>query len=148
MPPVELRPPRLLRAYVVVFTVLWCAGVATAGVRGLLAGQPSALVTLPMLGLGALLGFRLSRLGVRADGRSLTVRNNWSSRVLSRDDIEGFRTSPTSGSLPFAHTVQVLLRDQTVLPLDVTTQALPLRRSRTRLLERVEQLRAWHAQGR
>lgn len=137
-----------MRVYVAVSTTIWCAAVAASGVRGALSGSEAAFVTVPMLAIGAVLGYRLLRLGVTADQGCLLVRNNWSTRTVARADIEGFRTGAmTAGGPPGSQAVQVLLRDQTVLPLDVTVAALPLPRSRTRLQGQLEQLRAWHDAG-
>ncbi len=141
----EIRPPWAARVYVAVFSSVWCAVVASAGVRAAVAGSVSALVILPMLCLGAALGYRLFRLEVRAERETLTIRNTWSTRTLTRADIEGFRTGVlTVGSLTGGQVVQVLMRDETVLPLDVTRSTFPLPRSRSRLQERLQHLRAWH----
>lgn len=134
-----------MRVYVAVFNTIWCGVLVSAGVRGAFAGSVATLIIVPMLGLGAASGYRMFRLGVRAEHDNLTVRNNWSTRTLTRADIEGFRTGGLGrGGLPGSQAVQLLLRDATILPLDVTATALPLRRSRARLQERLQKLQAWH----
>lgn len=145
MTEVEIRPPLAARVYAAVFSTLWCGAVVVGGVRGLLAGSLAALVTVPMLALGATFGYRLVRMGVRGERDTLTIRNSWSTRTLRRADIEDFRTGTgITGGLPGSRVVQVLLRDRTVLPLDVTSTPLPLPRGRARLQQRLEQLQAWH----
>lgn len=101
-----------------------------------------------MLAFGASLGYRMLRMGVTASGDVLIVRNQWQTRTLARRDIEGFRTgSAGAASFPGSRAVVVLLRDDSVLPLDVTSLALPIPRSRHRHQGRLEQLQAWHAGG-
>jgi len=140
----EIRPPRLVRAYGAIFTVLWCGGVAAFAFAAARRHSPAVVIGVLMFIAGAALGYRLFRLGVTADGDALTVRNNTRTRVLARRDIEGFRIgSPGTGRLPTSRAVLVLLRDDTVLTLDVTA-ALPLgNRGRRRVEEQLEQLRRW-----
>ncbi|HEU0101736.1 MAG TPA: hypothetical protein VFR07_05390 [Mycobacteriales bacterium] len=145
MSDLEIRSPLAARIYVGVFCTLWCSLVVYGGVRGALAGSVQTLVLVPMFAAGATVGYRLFWLGVRTEHDTMTVRNNFRTRTLSRADIEGFRTgSLRAGSLPGSEAVHVLLRDESLLALDVTVSAFPLPGSRKRLQERLQQLQAWH----
>ena len=63
-----------------------------------------------------------------SDGDILTVRNTWGTRIINRDDVEGFHIrAPAAGGFPWSKAILVLLRDQTALTLnlDVTRSDLP-----------------------
>lgn len=145
MDPVEIRPPVSARVYVAVFMVFWCGSLAVFGARAIARGVMPTLAVLPlMLAFGVAVGYRLFRLGVVARGDVLEVRNNFRSRTVARKDVEGFRVgSPSAAGFSSGQVIYVLLRDDSVLSLDVTSTSLPLRRSREQVNQRLQRLRAW-----
>src|SRR5437879_5809265 len=86
--------------------------------------SPGVIVLLLMLAFGAILTYRLFRASVLAAANDVTVRNFSRTRTLARRESEGFRIGPMSGQ-PFGQTIHVLLRDDTILPLDATSRPLP-----------------------
>ena len=100
--PVSIRPPVLIRGYVAAFMVCWIGGVIWTTMihhRG-----TSIAVGVLFIAFGTALAYRLFRLGVHADpDGTLTIRNNLSSRHLSRDQIEEFRLGSNGGNLSLIH---------------------------------------------
>ena len=78
------------------------------------------------------MAFRLLRLGVveQPDG-DLRVHNTFGGRVLRRTDVEAFRIGSHGGNLAVGRAIQVLLTDNTVYGLDVTSNPRFLGRGRT-----------------
>lgn len=105
----------------------WCGGVAAAAAVAIAHGSAAVVVPVLMFGVGSTMGYRLFRLSVVADGETLVVRNNLRTHLLQRNQVEGFRSGTPSGShgLPIGQVIYVLLRDSTLMSLDVTTQPLP-----------------------
>jgi len=139
---VTIRPPKIIRIYVAVFTTFWCGLVLAGFVAGLVDGTPAALVPLGMFAFGATLGYRLLRVSVVAHGDELVIRNYLSTRRVAKQQVEAFRLgSPSMGS--FGQAAMALLRDDTVVSIDATAQ--PLRRlgGQRRLDAALADLRAW-----
>jgi hypothetical protein len=144
---VELHLLRLARLYALGFSIIWC--VAVAGFAALAASQGSPFVVIPilMLVVGVTIGVRLWRLGVIARGDEFLVSNYFQTRHLTRAEIEGFRVGTSHHSMPFGRTIYVLLRDESVLPLDVTTRPFVTKRQRARFDAQLNTLRRWVSDG-
>lgn len=63
----------------------------------------------------------------------LELRSNTRSRTVARKDIEGFRWATRPLAASHRSGIHVLLRDETVLSLDVRNTTLPRGRGRERL---------------
>jgi hypothetical protein len=137
-----IRLPLALRAYVVVFSCLWCGGVFAGLIAAAVHGSPTVLILLLMLAIGLALGYRLFRLSVALGPRDLVVRNYYSTRRIPRADVEGFRQGALSQQ-PFMRVIYVLLRDGTLLPLDVTGRPSFLGRGNSLLEDRLQLLQRW-----
>jgi hypothetical protein len=96
-----------------------------------------------MLAFGAILTYRLFRASVLAAANDVTVRNFFQTRTLARRESKGFRIGPMSGQ-PFGQTIHVLLRDDTILPLDATSRPLPFAQGKRILQRQLDTLREWH----
>lgn len=137
--PVVIRPPAVLRAYVAGFLVLWISVVVwTTMIEH---HGPSMVIGIVFIAVGLTLGFRLIRLGVteQPDG-DLLVRNNLSSRTLSRTDVEEFRIA-TQDSRLGGNNVQALLADDTIYSIDVTRW--PALLGRGRVARQLTDLESW-----
>ena len=139
----EIRLPPLARAWVVGFMSVWCAVVVVAGVRGL-TSDPSAglLVLVLMLGVGMTMGYRMSRLGVVAEGDTLVVRNHWRTHRFPRSEVRDVQEVRVGSGVPWGRAVQVVLADRSAVSLDVTQTAMPWG-GHARLQSQLQQLRAW-----
>jgi hypothetical protein len=142
-----IRPPKILRIYTSVFTVVWCAGVLTAAVTIAVKGSPAAIIPVIMLAFGVTIGVRMFRMSVAFDADALVVRNFFRTRSLRREEIEGFRSGSMSNQ-PFGRTIYALLRDGSVFPLDVAGRLYRFGRGRGKLEERQAMLQAWLNQTR
>lgn len=140
--PVAITPPMWIRGYVVVFCAVWCGSVASFGVASARRGSPAAVLAVVLVAIAIGFAYRLTRLGVVAAGDLLTVRNTWRTRTLRRREIAGFRPGTTSHGLRSGQALFVLLADDTIVALDVTTSLLG-GRGRRRLAERRDQLQHW-----
>lgn len=142
--PVEIRPPLLARAWILVFMSLWCGLLIAGGVRALRGNpSPAVLVLVFMLAVGVTLGYRQFRMSVVAEGDTLVVRNNWRTFRWSRQEVDSFIEARGGNNVPWGRSAQVVLADRTAVTLDVTqTMGLGTGGSQ-RLQERLEQLRAW-----
>lgn len=124
---------------------VWCGLLVTGGIRAL-RSNPSAvlLVLVLMLAVGVAMGWRMFRLGVVAEGDTLVVRNDWRTYRWSRREVDSFSERRGSNNVPWGRSAQVVLADRTAVDLGVTRTGLGLTAgSRTRLLDDLEQLRAW-----
>jgi hypothetical protein len=100
-----------------------------------------------MLAAGVTIGVRLWRLGVIARGDEFLVSNYFQTRRLTRAEIEGFRIGSSHHSMLFGRTIYVLLGDESVLPLDVTTRPFVTKRQRARFDAQLNTLRRWVSDG-
>lgn len=114
---VEIRLPTVFRVYIIGFMIFWCAGVSAGLVAAAAHGSPVVVIPLFMLAFGLGFAYRMARLSVLSDGDAIIVRNFFQTRRLQRKQIEGFRIGPVSFQ-PFGKTIHVLLRDNSMLPLD------------------------------
>jgi hypothetical protein len=114
----RLRPPAVLRVYVVAFLLVWFGMLAVTTVN---AGTSALPVVLAFVGVGGVLGYRLIRLGVDATPDRLVIRNNVRNRIVPRAQVTGFdRGAPTN--LPFGGLcVYALTSTSGVIGLGVTT---------------------------
>lgn len=145
--PIRIRLPRLVRLYVVAFSVVWC-GMAGSGLAAALArGSPVVIIAIFMLISEAVLAFRLFRLAVISEQGSLVVRNVWRSRGLPRADVEGFRVGAGPMGQPFMKCLYALLKDETLVSLDVTARPMFIPKSMQRLDRHLQALRTWLDQG-
>jgi hypothetical protein len=135
---VAIGQPMLLRACVVGYLIFWTATIVWTMVLG--DRLSSAAVGLVFIVFGLAIGYRVFRIGVRSgpDG-TLTIRNNHSTRRLTRAEIEDFRFGGSGGL--GQQSIHALLRDGTVYRMDVTNTALGLGRKRNAAGLRT--LRAW-----
>lgn len=141
----ELRLPRLMRWYVRGFSLFWCGTVTVFVVVLATKGAGAVFVPILMLAFGVTLAYRLWRLGVSAHGDELVVRNHFRTRRLRRAEVEGFRMAPAE-QLPFTGALYVLLRDDTLMRLDVTIRPTIRRFGKATLETQLAELRRWLAQ--
>ncbi len=137
---VGIRLPTLLRAYVIAFLAFWIGMVTwIAMIRR---HGPSIAIGVVFIAYGLAVGYRLIRLGVTSapDG-TLTVRNNFGTRQLSRASIEAFRLGKSGSTRLGTQSIQALLRDGTMYSLDVTRSSLGLGRRRNQ--ESLDALTKW-----
>jgi hypothetical protein len=137
---VVIRPPVLLRGYVVAFLLVWVGAIAgTVVARG---GAGTAAVGVVFILFGPSLSYRFVRLGVSSseDG-TLLVRSNLGTRLFRRSDIEQFRLGVNGGSRLGERSIQALLSDGTTYRLDVTRSPLGL--SRRKNAQRLADLTRW-----
>lgn len=142
---VEIRPPLLARAGVLIFMTVWCGLLITGGIRALRSNPSPVLIVLVfMLAVGVTLGYRMFRMSVVAEGDTLLVRNTWRTFRWSSRDVHSFNEVRGSNNVPWGRSAQVILADRTAVNLDVTQTGLALTAgSRTRMRDSLEQLRAW-----
>ena len=139
----EIRPSPLARAWALGFTTVWCSLLLTAGLRGLTSDpSPGLLVVVPMLVVGGTLGYRLSRMGVVAEGETLVVRGTWRTHRFPRTQVVEVQEVRGANNVPWGRSLQVVLADRSAVNLDVTQTALPWSGA-TRLQDDLTQLRAW-----
>ncbi len=137
-----IRPPLAVRVYVVAFVGIWC-GIVSAGLIAAAAhGSPAVVILLLMLAFGLTFGYRIFRLSVTLRPQELLVRNLYRTRRIVRADVEGFRQGAMSQQ-PFTRTIYVLLRDGTVVPLDVAGRPYFFGRGKTLLEDRMQLLQRW-----
>jgi hypothetical protein len=142
---VIITPTPFMRMSLVVFVVIWCGGVGVAFIDMLLASDPTAVMPGGMLAFGGFLTARMMNLSVRADTSGLSIRNMLRSARYDWGEVEDFRFSSASPSLPIAKTLHVLLRNGEILTLDVTSRLRLSRTSRRQLDDYLRQLRSWTA---
>ncbi len=137
---VTIRPPLLIRVYVVAFLIFWLAMVGWSTM--IHAHGASAAIGLVFMAFGLGLGYRLLRLGVTSapDG-TLAIRNNLSTRVLTRTEIEEFRLGTSGGTRLGQQSLQALLRDGTVYNIDVGRY--PLAMGKKQNAGRLQALTTW-----
>jgi hypothetical protein len=134
---VVIRQPAAMRLYVLGFGIVWCGFLVT-----FLLDTGSPLPVL-MLAFGATIVYRTVRLGVFADVDGLRVRNNFSTKRFAWSEVEDFRLGPPSMGLPVGKVIHVLLRDGTIMALDVTTRPF----GRAKLERNLVALRSWLSAG-
>lgn len=117
--PVVIRQPLLIRIYIAVFGVVWLSFVGTFAIASL---SFVAIVPFAMFAFGAVFITRMFRVAVVADDNGILVRNNFRTRRYAWSEVEGFRAGPSARGLPFVKAIYVLLRDHSVLELDVTVR--------------------------
>ena len=139
-----IRLPLALRAYLVIFTCIWCGFVLPGLIAAVINGPPAIVILLPMLAFGLTLGYRTFRLSVTLGSEELLVRNFSRTQRVIRAEVEGFRMGDVSRR-PFGRTIYVLLRDGTVLPLDVAEHQA--RYGFGKLENQMQSLQQWLAQG-
>jgi len=144
--PYVIRPPLAARAYIVVFMCIWCGFVLAGLIAAIVNASPAVVILLLMLSFGLTFGYRLFRLSVTLYPQGLLVRNIYRTRHVARADIEGFRQGAESMQ-PFTRTIYVMLRDGSVLPLDVAGRRFVFGRGRALLDERMRTLQNWLDQG-
>lgn len=141
-----IRPPWPLRVYVAGFTGLWCAltisFAVTAAEHGKLAG---VIPLLFILAVGVTFGVRLFRMSITLKSDELVIRNVLRTRRVQRRDVEGFRSGAMTGQ-PIGRTIYALLRDGSVVPLDVAGRMYRFGRGRALLDERLALLERWRTQ--
>ena len=125
-----IRPPLWARVYVVAFGIVWLAALGWAARR---AHGASLAIAIGMALVGALIVWRVFRLGVDAEGDRLLVRNNVRTLTLTRDEVQDLRSGtppnmPIGGRCIFAVTA-----DGGLTSLDVTIRPTLLPASRRRL---------------
>ena len=137
---VLIRPPLFTRIYVAVFVTVWLAFVVALTLIHRHGPSPVVGVVFVVFGVG--LGYSLLRLGVRSgpDG-VLVVRNSFSSRRLTREEIEGFQIGTNSGGRLGQSGVQAVLHDGTAYGFDVCRT--PFGFGSQRLNNQLDQLNAW-----
>ena len=87
---------------------------------------------------------RMWGLGVFSDGEELTIRNTARTHRASRSNIEGFRVGAAPGAV-VGKAVHLLLRDGSVVTLDVLTGIFGGDRGRRQLQTRLDQMNTWLA---
>ena len=119
--PLELRPPRWARVWVVAFPLVTSIVVLLDLVP--LQGDPGWPMRIFWCTFAAALGWRLFRLAAigTPDGR-LVVRNHWQDRTLHRDDVGEVEVA-RRGAGP-NRSVRLELRDGSAVRLDVTEHFL------------------------
>jgi hypothetical protein len=117
--PTVMRLPLAYRIYLIVFMCIWCTFALASLIAAAINSSPGAAIALVILVFGPSFIYGIFRVSVVLDAESLLVRNFWQRRRhIARSDVEGFRLGPISGQRS-RQTIYVLLRDGTVLPLDV-----------------------------
>ena len=137
-----IRMPRAAQVYVAAFGAAWCGFVAFALVETLIHQPVAAIIPAAMLAFGAALTYRGFRISAIAHGDSLTVRNYFATKHLTRSDIEDFRIGRASNQ-PIGQTVHLLLRDKGILAIDAAARPYITRRGKLQLAERQAKLEAW-----
>jgi hypothetical protein len=137
-----IRPSIAFRVCFVVFMCVWCGFTLTALIAAALSGSPATVVPFLMLAFGLTFGYRMVRMSVTLDPQALTVRNIYRTRRIAQGDIQGFRHGPMSEN-PFTRTIYVMLRDGTVLPLDVAGRAYFFGRGQAVLDDRMRTFQTW-----
>jgi hypothetical protein len=140
---IRIRAPLALRVYVAAFVAAWVALGAAAAHE---AGRAAAIVPAVIVVAGLAFAWLLFRVRVDSDGDELVVRNHLRTQRLRRGEIEAFRLGRPSYQ-PFGELVYVLLRDGSVVALDATNRASLTGPGRRRLAARLDELRAWQAEG-
>lgn len=138
---IVIKQPVWFRAFLIV------VGLVDAGVVVGLAIASDAHPPLVPLLMGAAtcaLGYRLYVSAVIGGDDELIVRNRLRTQHLPRAAIEDFRPGALSGKA-FGKTIHVLLRDGSVLSLDVLDGMYGTSRGKQRLQRRLESLRGWLA---
>ena len=141
--PVEIRQPRIVRIYLIGFSIVWCGFLV---VIIALTHSGASVVPALMLVFGALLFSRLLRLGVVADDTGLLVRNNYRTKHYAWSDVEGFRVGGAMGGA-WGKGIYVLLRNGEVVVLEATRRVAGLGRGAERLDGYLAALRAWLPPG-
>ena len=95
-----------------------------------------------MFAFGTTLGYRLLRTSVALGPDDLLVRNYVRTRRVPRAEVEGFRVGSISNQ-PLRRTIYLLLRDDSVLPLDAVGRFYVSARSEAVLAERMRLLQRW-----
>ena len=131
-----------MRAYVAVFGAVWCGFVAVALVATLIHRPAIAILPAAMLAFGATLTYRGFRISAVADGDTLTVRNYFATKRLTRSDIEDVRVGRASNQ-PIGQTVQLLLIGKRILSIDAAARPYLTRRGKRQLAEGQAKLEAW-----
>jgi hypothetical protein len=108
-PHVEFRLPKVLRAYFLVFAVIWFGVLGSNLPAVLRSGGFEAIPFLLIMGLGGgLIFYRMSRMAVVAEGDLLMLRSFFRTYRFTRQVVEGFRIGRPSMSMPFGRTIRVL----------------------------------------
>jgi hypothetical protein len=121
-----IQQPLALRIYAVLGACV-CGVVAGVFIVSAVAdGQPGVLLFLLVwLAFALTLLYRILRMSIELLPDELIVRNLFRTRRLARREVEGFRVG-SYGPMSFSRCVFALLRDGTMLTLDVTLRpALP-----------------------
>ena len=147
-PHLKFRLPKFMRAYTLVFGVLWF-GVLGVNIPAVLRSNGfGATPFLLFFGLGGgLFLYRMGSMAVTADGDVLILRNFFRTYRFTRQAVEGFRIGRPSMGMPFGRTIHVLLNDETVVTADVFAYgwAGVTQKGRERLQQRLDALRRWLA---
>lgn len=139
-----LRAPAWLRALLILFLTTWLGLIvyfalsATASSRAILAVFAVA---------GAVLVYRLFRLGVAGDAEHLVVRNQLRTLTYRRDDVDQFRTGKPVGQFSFSRSIYVITRSDGIVALDVTTRPTVLARSRQKMRDDLETCEGWRTES-
>jgi hypothetical protein len=137
-----IRQPGWFRVYCFVFGAVWCGYLVAVSIVGLVHGAPAALLGLVVAVLGGWFISRFYRTSVEVSADELLVRNRWHTRRISRRDIEGFEVGSSARNL-LAQAINVLVRGDDTVSLDVTAHTTFRNRSRRQRERQLEDLRRW-----
>jgi len=138
-----IQLPPVMRAYAALAVCVFGVVGAVMLVSAVADGQVAVVVfTVVWLVLALTLAYRMLRASVVLDHDELLVRNFLRTRRLPRGEVEGFR-SGSYGVMSFSRCVFALLRDGTVMALDVTIRPGLPGRSRPTRDAGLRQLQAW-----
>jgi hypothetical protein len=141
-PELRIRPPLWARAWIVLFLPAWLWILFQQS-------DPPGVVGWLVAALGVALGVRMVVMGAvgAPDGR-LTVRNQFTTRTFSRDELADAVVDRADGRFGAGWSVWLVLRDGSRHRVQLTD--VPFRPGFTGVLERhAAALRAWiHAPGR
>ncbi|MDQ1724164.1 MAG: hypothetical protein QOG52_1192 [Frankiaceae bacterium] len=131
-----------MRVYVAVFGTFWCGAVLVGFVGGLVHKSAVAVVPGVMLAFGSTVTYRLFRVSAIVEGDSLTVRNQFTTKKLTRSDIEEFRVGRASNQ-PFGQAIHILIRDKSILAIDASARPCLTRRGKLLLAHKRANLETW-----
>lgn len=115
--PLEIRPPAVLRVYVVCFGVPWVGLLVAAILNSPLSTTPIAAV---MIVVGLALVVRMPSLKVIADASGVLIRNFYRTWRFRWAEVEDFRLGRATMAMPFGKVIHMLLKDGEVVTMDVT----------------------------
>jgi hypothetical protein len=141
--PTVIRLPLAYRVYLVAFMCVYCSFLLAGLIDAAINAPLAVVIPLAMLVFGLGFCYRIFRVSATLDSTALLVRNFSQARRIPRTDIEGFRLGPVSGWWSSRQTIYVLLRDGTVLPLDVAGNRYAFTGGSALLASRMLSLQHW-----